>query len=217
MIEIMAGTTLSFKKYKEEKVKKTILIRKDDNKLFVKNYQRYWCLDINNCEILKIGEINLKNQNFIVKHKEKIKKVKLNIDLPENICKSVINSIIKVCENDQYRDFDKYFKTKIPNNCKFMKEIDYFKEKFTKIPENPGVYVLLCEEKHIYVGQTYNILSRIIQHFIGIGCEKTYKFKPIKILDFYVMKEYNREKLLKLEKFYYDFYKEKYPEYTVMM
>lgn len=214
MIEIKPGTIVHFKKYNGEKLKTTMIISQDEDKLFVKNYNRCWWLKTNECEILKIDEIDLKSQNFIVKQKDKEPKKESTI---ERTYDSVINSMIKVCEKDQYNEFTEYFHNKIPNNCRFMKEIDYYKDKFKEIPQDCGVYVLLLEEKRIYIGQSMNILSRIIQHFIGIGSQKTYKYKPIKILDFYVIKKDDRNILLKLEKFYYDFYTEKYTEYTVMM
>lgn len=216
------GDIIEYKRFTDDKIKKTMLLsKKDKKKLYVKNFNNFWYLYIDTCEILKINGQDIltdeeKLQNFLNFTNESSKNKPKKKGKDEYHCSLVINSLIKECEDMQFREFDEYFKTKIQNDCRFKTKVDEYKEKFSYISNTPGVYVLLCKEKRIYVGQTFTLLSRIVQHFVGIGSRKTYKYKPIDILRIYNIEECDRDKLLRCERIFYDFYTENYPDYVVM-
>jgi len=48
------------------------------------------------------------------------------------------------------------------------------------------IYVLLCEENVLYVGETKNLYSRMVQHWKG-GCMNTRRYKPIMLIGLYKM------------------------------
>lgn len=78
-------------------------------------------------------------------------------------------------------------------NCKDQAEIDYFWEKLSAVPEadlpapQPNtfyVYVIMCDDDSMYIGQTQDILERWRKHNKGLGAEHTKKHKPDRIIHF---------------------------------
>ena len=47
---------------------------------------------------------------------------------------------------------------------------------------NYYLYILLCENNHLYIGISEDVQKRFITHQIGQGAELTKKNKPIKIV-----------------------------------
>jgi predicted 3-demethylubiquinone-9 3-methyltransferase (glyoxalase superfamily) len=77
--------------------------------------------------------------------------------------------------------------------CKDQEEIDYYSEKLSAVPEadlpapRPDtyyVYVILCDDDSMYIGQTQDILNRWREHKAGTGADHTKKHKPDKIIHF---------------------------------
>ena len=59
------------------------------------------------------------------------------------------------------------------------------------------VYILRCEKKVIYVGETKNLYSRMFQHTSG-GCSTTKKYRPLELIGLYkVTSNYNFLKYIK--------------------
>jgi len=66
------------------------------------------------------------------------------------------------------------------------------------------IYVLLLEEKKIYVGYTARPLNdRVIEHFSGIGAKWTTKYKPVEVLEVHQggLKEENQITLKMMERY----------------
>jgi hypothetical protein len=59
------------------------------------------------------------------------------------------------------------------------------------------VYILRCEGKVIYIGETKNLFSRLFQHING-GCSTTKKYPPLELIGLYkVTSNYNFLKYIK--------------------
>ena len=78
-------------------------------------------------------------------------------------------------------------------HCKDQEEIDYYWEKLSAVPESdlPAprpdtfyVYVLLCGDGSMYIGQTQDIKKRWREHESGAGAEYTKNFKPTQVIHY---------------------------------
>lgn len=68
-------------------------------------------------------------------------------------------------------------------------------------PDRYFVYVILCKDKSMYIGQTQDLQNRWMEHLKGLASEHTKKYKPIKVIHYeeyeYRDKAVKREGLLK--------------------
>jgi hypothetical protein len=135
-------------------------------------------------------------------HKIEIKQEKRD----ERHCKNCISKIISHIEQLEYREKHNILVGYLTNKInitdkvyvvydfilkslqiyeiktKFLQDIDKIKQKLENIiPQLPGIYILECEN-YIYIGEAVNILSRLIEHYLGFGslCTKKYKITKIK-------------------------------------
>lgn len=154
-------------------------------------------------------------------------------NLDENVCKSVIEKMIKECEKEEnklnYRKHHNlilgymYNKIKQGDKCYLtydyiLKEIVIYKidwdflfkvKKISKelqhIPFKSGIYVLECENNVIYIGESVNIHIRLIEHFLGFGSLCTKKYNILNIKEIYTLNNYPNYENIILNKDYNGF------------
>lgn len=207
-MENYVGKVIIYKKRGETTRKKTVIMEIQENRLYVKNFNNFWFLYPKDCEEILDSNENPIEYTLPFPITDKTRKREVEITL---------KPVIERCVTQEYWEFRKYFDGNKTKKGKFYEKIDKLKQKFIDIPNKPGVYVLLCQGKRIYVGETSNIQRRIVEHFLHIGGIQTGNYNPLKILQTYPVENYKSKAFKKTERFVYDFYKKNYPEYTIMM
>lgn len=92
----------------------------------------------------------------------------------------------------------------------FLEKVKTIKQKCKNIPQKSGIYILECG-KYIYIGQSSNLLRRIIQHYLGCGSLCTRNNAITKIKRIFPWKCIDRNHLEMIERGFINTYKRFYP------
>ena len=110
----------------------------------------------------------------------------------------------------RYREFTNLIEI-YPINKKFLFEIIKLKQKLEYIPQKSGIYILECE-KYIYIGQSMNLLRRIIQHYLKQGSICTQNNEITRIKQFFLIETSDRYYLERIERGYIATYSRFHPK-----
>jgi predicted GIY-YIG superfamily endonuclease len=108
----------------------------------------------------------------------------------------------------RYRKFT-YLIEIYPIDWNFLKQVEKIKQKIPQIPPKSGIYILECG-KYIYIGQSFNLLRRLIQHYIGLGSICTRNNEITKIKRFFPWRVIDRKHIEMIENGFIKTYKRFY-------
>lgn len=155
----------------------------------------------------------------LIKQCEKIiKQQEKNDKNTEKMCKSIITKLATKIKQEKYREKHNLLVGYLNNEIKpgdkvyltydfilqtlkiysidwvFLDKVEKVKQKFEHIPKKPGIYILECNQ-FIYIGETINLHTRLIEHFTGNGsnCTQNNTILNIKhIIPFYNYPNYDK-------------------------
>lgn len=178
----------------------------------------------------------IKREKEFIKQREKefIKQRKRMEQMCKKIIYKTIKTIFEEKEKILYYLLDGYLKNEIKSidivycryreftnlieiyeiNWDFLQKVEEIKQKLKYIPQKSGIYVLHCG-KYRYIGQSMNLLRRIIQHYVGMGSICTRNNRITKIERIFLWNTEDEEYLKRIENGYINLYRRFYPKELV--